>query len=172
MKKDLYREEVRRRGFLTEMETGFAGQPRRLNRTEVMKLKERRRGLRLYVLEGWRKYSRNTVYYQKFVYLAGVDNGVYWAIRCPSTVSDIDEAITYTTPAIARNARAAGRKVLRQGDVFVVEKKVGPDNLDDLPASHSWNAETREILHPTHKALKIPFPFRVAVGKSINSKAD
>jgi len=89
-KSDQFRAEIVRRGFLTEMECEWKGQPHKRNTLEKIQLKEKRRGLRLYTMEGYRKDS---VYFQRFVYLAGIDNGVYWAIRCPSTVETIDEAI-------------------------------------------------------------------------------
>jgi len=92
-KSDQFKAEIIRRGFMVEMECGWKGQPHKRNTIEKIRLKEKRPGLRLYTMEGYRKYSRDCVYFQRFVYLAGVDNGVYWAIRCPSTVETIDEAI-------------------------------------------------------------------------------
>lgn len=172
MKKRQYLNEIKARGFETEFRTGFAGSPASRDSVETIKLAESRRGLRLYELEGWKKYSRHTVYHTRFVYLAGIDRGVYWAIRCPSTVTNIAEALEYTTPAKVKKAKSEGRKVYRQGDVFIIEKKAGKDNLNGLPSSHSWDSVSRNLTHTTHKSVKIDFPFCIAVGKSVNSKAD
>ena len=169
---DKYLNEIKSRGFETEFRTGFKGAASRQDRTESIKMDESRKGLRLYTVDGWKKYSRNTVYPCRLVYLAGVDRGVYWAIRCPSTVKNIDQALAYTVPAKAKAAKAAKRKVWRQGDVFIIEKKAGADNLNGLPPSHAWDPETRTLSHSSHKQCRIDFPFCIAVGKSVNSKAD
>jgi len=166
--KNLYRQEIENRGFETSFISGFKGAPSRQDRIEEIGLTESRRGLRLYVADGWKKYSRNCVYPVRLVYLAGVDRGQYWAIRCPASVKTIDQALAYTEPAAAKNARKSGLRVIRQGDVFIIEKKRGKDNLRGLPASHQFNPDTREIIHESHRKISIPFPFRIALGKSLS----
>ena len=172
VKKSRYLKEIENRGFMVTMRTGYAGNPARTDREAAAKLIESRRGLRLYVLEGFRKYSRNCVYFQRFVYLSGVDRGIYWAIRCPSTVKNIAQALIWTTPAEAVNAKKERRRVFRQGDVFIIEKKTGQDNLRNLPESHVWDSKSRTLSHSSHRAVSIPFPFKVVMGKSVRSEAD
>jgi len=168
--KDLFKQEIERRNFETSFRTGFKGAPSRQDRTEEISIQEKRRGLRLYVADGWKKYSRHCVYPCRLVYLAGIDRGTYWAIRCPSSVKSIDEALAYTEPAAAKNARKSGLCVIRQGDVFIIEKKSGKDNLKGLPKSHQFNPDTREMIHASHRRISIPFPFKVAVGKSLSAE--
>ena len=50
------------------------------------------------------------------------------------------------------------RKVLRQGDVWILEQN--RDNLKALPSTHVWDAATRTLSHNGHGVLHIPFPFR------------
>jgi len=170
--KDKYFQEIKNRGFEVGFSTGYKGEPWSKSKEVEIELVEKRRGLRLYVLDDWKKYSRYVVYHCRLVYLAGVERGDYWAIRCPSTVTTIDEALDYTTPADANKAKAAGRRVLRQGDVFAVEMARDPKSIGSLPDNHKWDKETRVLSHPTHKDLHISFPCKFVVGKSMRSNPD
>ncbi|MGD9156938.1 MAG: hypothetical protein PVG39_00900 [Desulfobacteraceae bacterium] len=166
-----YYQAVIDRGFEVEFQTGYKDEPWSKAKLLKMKIEESKRGYRLFVLEGWKKYSRQHVYFQRFVYLAGVECGQYWAIRCPATVTTIKEAIDYTTPAVVHKARKVGRKVIRQGDVFIIEQS-RDGNHSNLPENHSFNPETRTLKHPEHKNIHIPFPCKFVQGKSVNSRAD
>ena len=166
MMKDRYFQEIKNRGFEVGFSTGYKGEPWSKSKEVEIECVEKRRGLRLYVLEGWKKYSRNVVYSCRLVYLAGVERGNYWAVRCPATVTTIDEALDYTTPAVVKKAKAQGRKILRQGDVFIIEQKREPASLGAL------DRETRVLSHPTHKDVHVPFPCKFAMGKSVRSNAD
>lgn len=102
-------------------------------------------------------------------WLAGHDDSGYWAVRIPGTILLIDDALDWITPAAVRKAEAEGRQVLRQGDVYIAEKKRGPDHTRDLPWRHQWDAETRTLSHPQHPDIAIPFPFRAYAQRQLTS---
>lgn len=167
---DKFFNEIENRGFETGFDTGYKNESWAKSKHVEIECIEKRRGLRLYKLDSWKKYSRNCVYPCTLVYLAGVERGEYWAVRCPSTVDSINEALDYTTPAEVKKAKKSGKKVLRQGDVFIVEKTRDCKSL--LPENHTWNSETRMLTHPTHRDIKVDFPCKFLQGKSVNSQAD
>lgn len=117
---DKYAKAIEDKGYETTFMTGYRGEAWSKAQELSMKLEEKRRGLRLYVLDGWKKYSRNSVYHTRLVYLAGVIKGNYWVVRCPGTVTTIDEALEYMAPAAVKKARKEGRKVLQCGCVYKV----------------------------------------------------
>jgi len=161
-----YIKAIEDRGFETEMLTGFAGEGWKRAKTVGMKLIDKQKGLRLYELSGWRKYSRNTVWHVCYKYLAGVDRGQYWANRVPSTIDNIEAALDWLKPAEVKKAKG---KVLRQGDVFVVEKT--RDCSSFLPQNHEWDADNRVLKHPEHKAVQVPFPCKFVQAKELRNGA-
>jgi len=150
--KQKYIDAIKKRGFETSFATGFKNEPWSKAKEIKMNLIDTRKGYRSYHIEGWKKYSRNTVYHCAKTYIAGVDNGQYWANQIPGTILTIDVALDWLKPAEVKRAK----KVLRQGDVFIIEKK--KDCLGALPSSHAWNPETRTLTHKEHKHIHVPFP--------------
>lgn len=78
--------------------------------------------------------------------------------RVPCSVDSIAEAINFLTPAEVRKAQDAGRKVLRQGDFFFVEKK-GANNLNALNWTNHSTAVVKKglsVRHPEHHVLLLP----------------
>lgn len=102
-------------------------------------------------------------------WLAGHDDSGYWAVRVPGTILDIEEALDWITPAAVTKAHAEGRKIIRQGDIYIVEKKRGPDHTRDLPRAHRFDPETRRLTHATHPTITIPFPFRAYAQRQLAS---
>jgi hypothetical protein len=102
-------------------------------------------------------------------WLAGHDDSGYWAVRVPGTILGIDEALDWITPAAVQRAESQGRQVLRQGDVYLVEKRRGPDNTRDLPRRHYFDPETRTLSHSDHADLHIPWPFRAYAQRQLSS---
>ena len=118
---------------------------------------------RAYLLrcEGWRHYSgRFGARRATLAYLAGRDDGGRWAARVPGTMGSAAEALAWLEPAAVRKARQAGRRVVRQGDVYAVETTSAHDGKGELPEDHRWDAERRTLTHHTHHHLRIEHPVR------------
>jgi len=115
--------------------------------------------------EGWRYYSRRFGSRPAaLAYLAGRDDSGYWAARVPGTCATVAEAVEWLTPADVARARAAGRRVLRQGDVYAIETTARADGAGD-PGTHEWYRRVRVLLGGSgdghrHAPVVIPFPCR------------
>jgi len=122
---------------------------------------DRSNGLSLLGADGWRRYSaRFGSRPASLRYLCGRDDNGEFAVRLPSSVETVEQALEKLEPAEVRKARAEGRTVLRQGDVYVVALRGGRDNFSALPESHTWDEETRTLRHAgenPHQPLHIPF---------------
>jgi hypothetical protein len=90
--------------------------------------------------------------------LGGWDDGGMWAVRVPGTITDVHAALDWLMPADVKAARAAGRQVLRQGDVWIVERARDKAAQAALPANHHWDDAARVVRHPEHAAVAVPFP--------------
>jgi len=92
-------------------------------------------------------------------WLCGRDEGRTWAVRVPGTMASVAEALDWLTPAEVKRAQAEGRQVIRQGDVYFIQKKRRPDNLRALRGTrHSFDPETRVVTHPEHRPVHLPWP--------------
>lgn len=114
--------------------------------------------------DGWAKYSRRFMaglgwngVYRELAILGGTGRQGTWATRVPATYRNVDGALDWLKPAAVRNHPL---KVLRQGDIWILERTRGNDDLRELPSSHTWDAETRTLAHNGHGVLHVPFPFR------------
>jgi len=134
---------------------------------EWLALKEPERLLALLGCDGWRYYSRRAGSWRASLrYLCGVDDSGRWAVRVPGTVESVEEALDWLEPAAVKRAREAGREVLRQGDLYVVETTRRYDQRGDgsaLPqgSRHRWSKDGRRLEHPEHESLEVPWPARV-----------
>lgn len=127
-------------------------------------------GHRVYLIttRGWQYYSsRVPARYQVMAWLYGTDDAGEWARRVPATAAGVHAAIAAITPAVVREARRSGRRVLRQGDVYAVETLARYDGagVPDLPQSHVWNPATRYLTHRPddggkHHPLRVSWPCR------------
>ena len=115
---------------------------------------------RLWVINASAKYhysNRFGDWWNNASWLAGYDEGQLFAVRVPSSITTVEEALSYMKPAAVHNAECDGRWVGRQGDVYAVEKIAGDDNTEAIRYTrHNYNKETRELTHPQHKTLRIP----------------
>lgn len=155
-----YLAEIQRRGGETWIVTDRDG------RGVGLRIVDRMRGLAVLRCEGWRYYSRRTPARRTaLAYLCGRDDNGPFAARVPGETCTVRAALDALTPVPVRRAREQGRRVLRQGDVYLVETLRGGDNLDALPASHVWDAETRTLHHRPddgrpHRPVHVPFTCR------------
>ncbi|MFJ7054784.1 hypothetical protein ACIQU7_24040 [Streptomyces albidoflavus] len=118
--------------------------------------------------EGWRYYSRQEG--SRFVMLAyvyGIDDAGPWAVRVPGRMETLSEALAWMEPAQVTKAKAAGRRVRRQGDIYAIETTAAHDGrgADDLPEAHVWKSATRYLVHRPedgrrHRPLRLPYPVR------------
>lgn len=160
-----YVKAVEARGFLTSISTGFKGDAWRHAETEHMGVIDSARGYRLFGLDGYRKYSRAVSWFVHYRYLAGCERGQYWANRVPGTINTIKEALDWLKPAEVKKAN----RVIRQGDVFIIEKK--KDCGGPLPRNHRWNPETRTLERPEHENVFVPFPAKFVSVKTMTGHA-
>ncbi|MEV6133145.1 hypothetical protein AB0M05_41205 [Streptomyces violaceusniger] len=118
--------------------------------------------------EGWRYYSRRFgARHTTLAYVHGADDAGPWAVRVPGTLTTLAEALAWMEPAEVTKARAAGRRVRRQGDVYAIETTAAHDGRgsDALPEAHQWRPQTRYLVHRPedgrrHRPLKLPYPVR------------
>jgi hypothetical protein len=115
----LYSGEISRRGG----ETGIQVSPKTW---QPLRVTDRSRGLCVLHAEGWRYYSRRS-WHAALSYLCGGDEGGPWAVRVPGTITTVTGALDAITPAAARHAAAAGKAMLRQGDLYALETTAAHD---------------------------------------------
>lgn len=143
------------------------------NRDTHLDVAHRAGGLTLLRAEGWRYYSRRFGSRPAtLAYLCGNDDNGRWAVRVPGTCTTVGQAVEFVEPAEVKKARAAGRGVLRQGDVYLVELKRGGDDLSALEGTrHAFDAATRTLHHSddraAHGAVVVPWPRVKAVVQSV-----
>ncbi|MFA7086191.1 MAG: hypothetical protein WC145_05925 [Aliarcobacter sp.] len=102
---------------------------------------------------------------RKASYLCGVEDGQLWAVRIPSRIRTVAEALEWVVPAAARRPGT-----IRQGDVFLVPSRV--DRLEDLPQNHEVRVlddGSRIVEHPQHPPVVLPpgTRWRVVLRKSV-----
>jgi hypothetical protein len=111
--------------------------------------------------EGWRYYSRkHRPHFAALRYLVGTDDSGRWAIRVPGTLTTVADAVDWITPAGVRRARAQKRRVLRQGNLYLIEAPAARHHLDSHAdaefGSHHYFRRARLLIHPEHAPLTVP----------------
>lgn len=147
--------EVERRGG----ETSVTG----LYSTARLAVTDESGGLVLLHCAGFRAYSRRHGCHRAALsYLCGREDGQLWAVRVPGTLTSVRAALAWLEPADVAKARLAGKRVLRQGDVYAVQTTRAHDGkgAGGLPERHSWDPAARTLYHPEHGDLAVPFPAR------------
>ncbi|MFD3422464.1 hypothetical protein [Streptomyces decoyicus] len=153
--------EIRRRGGETAIEGRYG--------TVHLALVDRSGGMVLAHTEGWRAYGKSPARRMSLSYLWGPDDAGSgpWAVRVPGTVTTVDGALEWLTPAEVTRALARGRRVRRQGDVYAVETTRAHDGTGAgwLPPSHEWRPGTRFLVHRPddgrrHRPVRLPWPVR------------
>lgn len=134
----------------------------------ALAITERDKVSRLMLLraEGWRHYS-DGFRYIKLAYVYGTDDAGPWAVRVPGTLATLEEALAWMEPAEVTKARAKGRRIWRQGDIYAIETTTAHDGkgAENLPAAHEWRPATRFLVHQPedghrHRPLKLTKPVR------------
>jgi hypothetical protein len=142
----------------------------------LLRFYEHRDGMTLVGAEYRYEYSRRAgSWWQGASYLVGHDDSGAWAIRVPRTIHTIREALEWSVPQAVRTAEDDGRKIYRQGDVFLVELRSGRDNLTALnPTRHEIRPyrQGRALIHPEHSPVYLPKntgPVRAYVARSMEA---
>jgi len=158
---DKYEKELQKRATEHSWElsffTGYKGESWKKAKEVELELLKTERGVRLYGIEGWKKYSRNMVYFVSHRYLAGMDSGEPWAVRLPGNINDIGTAFNWLEPAAVTKAIDAKKWVKRQGDVYFIET-ARKNNLTELPNNHIFSqiSRKRAFWHHSHKTVIVP----------------
>ncbi|MFJ8166519.1 hypothetical protein ACIRBY_37145 [Streptomyces sp. NPDC096136] len=162
------RAEIGRRGGETAIEGTYE--------TAVVELVDRSSAERLYLLhaEGWRQYSKAFgARRASLSYLCGRDDSGTFAVRVPGTVTTVANALAWLEPSEVTRAKAAGKRVRRQGDVYAVETARAHDGkgAQDLPPAHEWRPQTRTLVHRPqdgrkHRPVRVAFPARFVVQRA------
>ncbi|MEU6713046.1 hypothetical protein ABZ897_16310 [Nonomuraea sp. NPDC046802] len=153
---DIYEDEIQRRGG--EIAIQIDNKPRYAH----LRVTDRHRDTRMVLLHvsAWRYYSRNVSHHASLSYLCGSEDGQRWAVRVPGTITTVADALTWITPKAVKDARAAGRQVWRQGDVYAIATSRAHDGKGELPENHHWDSAARVLSHPEHGNLYLPDPIR------------
>ncbi|GGC68811.1 hypothetical protein GCM10011504_53400 [Siccirubricoccus deserti] len=123
------------------------------------------RHVALLTASGWAEYPGREFRRAALSVLAGRDDAGLWGVRVPSTLRDADAALIWLEPAVVRRTREAGLRVLRQGDLWVMERRRGGCGMaaSAIPAGHVWDAAARVLRHGAHDELSVPFPATAVV---------
>lgn len=113
-------------------------------------------------VEGWHAYGRSPARYRAATYVGGFDDSGVWVVRVTSSATTVHAALAALVPAEVAKARGAGKRVVRQGDVYGVETTKAHDAASGSVAwtRHVWDADARTLTHPEHATVRIPFPVR------------
>ncbi len=171
-----YMAEIRRRGGEVSIASGTS---RSNLRDHYLEVTDRSGGLTVLHVEGWRFYSgRHGSQRASLSYLCGRDDNGDWAARIPGTIETVAAALHWITPAAVHKAKALGKTVHRQGDVYAIattrthdaptgwigdDWRLGADGQQQT--SHHWDADTRILSHHPeddrrHADLHLPHPVR------------
>jgi len=106
--------------------------------------------------------SRTNSWLYEHQWLVGRDEGRLWAVRVPGTIASVAGGLAWLEPAEVKRAKAQGRGVIRQGDIYFIEmKRPGYENLDALAGTrHIYDPQTRTVTHPEHADVTIPDTWR------------
>jgi hypothetical protein len=142
--------------------TGLAAINRNIDGCKVKLTLDLQKAVALLEVEGWAQYSKS--YGRRWTRLAVLvvfdqDTRTRKALRVGPTVSSVEEALDYIKPAAVRKAETAGKRVLRQGDIyFVPSRKANFEAL--IGTRHQYEPQEGIVIHPEHSTLKLVGPHR------------
>lgn len=142
-----------------------------------LSLQDHAGGCYLLYCSGWRHYSNKFgSRAASLSYLCGHDDSGDWALRLPGTITTIYSALDWITPAQVKRALAAGKRVVRQGDVYAVETR-GADSEQRL-GSHKLENGVLVHISGEHAPVSVPFPAKLyqqkmyAMGRGMGRGSD
>ena len=166
---DLVKVEALRRGLAVEVDLArngsrpvrYVSETRTDADDQVMLLKA----------DGWADYGRRAINRAKaLAILGGRDDAGLWAVRVPATLATAEEALAWLMPAEVRAARDAGKRVLRQGDIWIVERSRDAMGGVRLPLRHDWDSEARVLRHSGHTPVEVPFPATAIAQRTLEAR--
>ena len=80
------------------------------------------------IYNGWTYVNRPV----RVSYLCGHEDNQDWAVRVPGTLTTVEKALHWITPAAVRKAILNGQPVWRQGDIFFVPMRLKTSDLTAL----------------------------------------
>jgi hypothetical protein len=92
-------------------------------------------------------------------FLCGREDKQDWAVRVPGTITTVQKALDWITPAAIKKALAAKKQVFRQGDMFFLPLRMYGNDLGSLWGTrHDYNLGPQGIVisHPQHPKLTLP----------------
>jgi hypothetical protein len=92
-------------------------------------------------------------------FLCGRGDGQDWAVRVPGTITTVQKALDWITPAEVKKARAAKKKVFRQGDIFFLPMRLFGHDMGILRNGRhraEYTGQGVVITHPQHPRLVLP----------------
>jgi len=89
---------------------------------------------------------------QREGWLLGFEDGEVWISLVPSTMTSIKEALEWLKPALVKKAMKEGRKVIRQGDIYLIQMR-GKTKIPNQMGRHLIEKTEKgiKIIHPEHK---------------------
>lgn len=112
---------------------------------------DRAEGLTLVAGNWWHEYSRrHGSRHHEVALLTGREDGQEWARRVPYRTYSVAGALDYVRPAEVNRAIETGRRVLRQGNIWLVQRARGSDDLSVLRGTRHEIGDDRVLRHPEH----------------------
>lgn len=107
---------------------------------------------------GWHKYGRQLPWRTEATYLVGYSDNQHWAVKVPSTLDTVKEALAWLEPPQATQARIRKLPVKRQGDFYFVARARNT-RFDAMEGTrhearpHKQGGYT--VVHPEHPPVRL-----------------
>jgi hypothetical protein len=126
---------------------------------------DRKKKIYLVCTRGWAEYSRSFGNrYREFYTIVGWDKDNKRFFATPiGKVDTLAEALEWIKPAAVKKAEAEKKKVTRQGDMFIVERKRYGRTHN---GRHVYDEVNKQVIHPEHAPVKVDYPFTIIPVKS------
>lgn len=111
----------------------------------------------------------------KASYLMGMDDGG-WVVRVPSSIGSVLQGLEWITPLEVKKATEKGLPTHRQGDIYLVPKRLKEHDLSLIDGTRhdaTIDGDTITLTHPMHDDVTATAPpgyrWRVVFGKQFVS---
>ena len=129
--------------------SSFGGNTWDRNRGDMRRVIDYRPGIALVGVDGWIQYTRK---YGTYVRMRGLVFAGGNFVRCSPRAENIGDALEGLKPAAVRRAEAAGKEVLRQGDVYFIPSR--RENYSGIEGTRHQIRDGKAI-HPEHGELAL-----------------